>query len=248
MWTRFFGFLKNGNDYGLPKTFSRSAWLTGLGGFVVTYLSTFIFVHPLADTRICTGHLPDPSFAIIPLSRSWYFITHHLYIFMVLATGAALIVQAVVARDQRLVLRFLAALAFMAVMRGITIALFPLCRFTVETGTSALSHLPTVDLGFVQIPWRPFASNDLMFSGHVGAFILLSRATRPWPAAARWTIHAFQLAQIYGLLATRGHYLLDILVAFPCAYLADFLAVKTLSWLESRRAVRLGVPDASTTR
>jgi hypothetical protein len=66
-----------------------------------------------------------------------------------------------------------------------------------------------------------FASNDLLFSGHICELVLLIRATRSWPRAGRAVLWTYQILQIYGLLSGRGHYTVDIILAFPIAIFAD---------------------------
>jgi hypothetical protein len=38
----------------------------------------------------------------------------------------------------------------------------------------------------------------------------------------------FQILQAYGLIATRGHYTIDLVLAVPCAFFADSMAVELL--------------------
>ena len=95
--------------------------------------------------------------------------------------------------------------------------------------------MPTVTICSLTIPWRPFAVNDLIFSGHVGEMLLLVWITRSWPPAARGLIWIFQGLQVFGLLSTRGHYTVDLVLAVPCTYFADRVAVGLLTWMRASR-------------
>jgi hypothetical protein len=85
-----------------------------------------------------------------------------------------------------------------------------------------------------------------LFSGHVGEFLLLLRLTRSWPRWPRAVLAVFSVLQIYGLLATRGHYTVDIILAFPCAYFADRMAVHVLALVARRAAppAAVSAPEA----
>jgi hypothetical protein len=153
-----------------------------------------------------------------------------------LAAMAAVFTQAFLG-DHRPVLRWGLGLAVCGVFRAVTVLAIPLCRWTRQPGTAALPHVPTLDLGFIEIPWRMFASNDLLFSGHVCELILLLRATRSWPAWARAILWAFQILQIIGLIVGRGHYTVDIVMAIPVAVFADHASFQIARWFGDRRAV-----------
>jgi uncharacterized membrane protein len=56
-----------------------------------------------------------------------------------------------------------------------------------------------------------------------------------WPRPARIALVVFQVLQAYALIATRGHYTVDVLLAVPCAYFADGMSLWLLGRL-SRRA------------
>jgi hypothetical protein len=214
----------------LPSRLPLRVWLCAIAAFIAAYGTMWSIVHVRADTRPCLVHLPDPFFDLIPYDRSWYYVSHDVYFVFTAGAVIGLLYQAV-RGDHRGIVRWGTALTFQAIMRSITITLLPICRITVAPGTIALKEIPTLDLGFFEIPWRVWASNDLIFSGHVGEFLLLYWATRSWPAKVRVLLVLFQLLQAYALLATRGHYAIDLLIAIPCAYLADGLAMRCLVWL-----------------
>jgi hypothetical protein len=86
-------------------------------------------------------------------------------------------------------------------MRMATLYLIPLCRPTVAAGDPGPLHaFTTVSLQFFTIPLRPFALNDLVFSGHVGILLLILYATPHWPMAVRVSTASFLVLMIYGLL------------------------------------------------
>jgi hypothetical protein len=212
---------------------SLAVWAFALFVFIAVYFFMFSYVHVVADTRLCLLRLDDPLMALVPHDPRWLFITVDVYTVITLVALAALFAQAYLG-DHRPVVRWGLGLAVCGVFRAATILLVPLCRWTRQPGTAALSSVPTLDLGFVEIPWRMFASNDLLFSGHVCELILLLRATRSWPAWARAILWAFQILQIIGLISGRGHYTVDIVVAIPVAICADHAAFHILRWLKVR--------------
>jgi hypothetical protein len=123
-------------------------------------------------------------------------------------------------------------------MRALTMVLLPLCRATVEVGHRAREVVPTLDLGFARIPWLTWATNDLMFSGHVCEFLVLYLAVRrSWPRGALAALIAFQILEALALVITRGHYTVDVVVAIPFAFLADRLALGVLGLVGRRRAL-----------
>jgi hypothetical protein len=213
----------------LPARLPWSIWLTTALAFVCAYGLLFTVVHPYVDTRVCVAQLPDPLFWLIPYDVRWYRISHDLFYVVTVACLAVLAGQAV-RGEHRALVRFAAGISVQAVMRAITLVLLPLCRITVAPGTAALTVVPTIDLGFMHLPWRSWATNDLVFSGHVGEFLILSLAVRPfWPGRARLALGLFQVLQAVALIATRGHYTVDIVIAVPFAFCADRLAVAALA-------------------
>jgi len=214
---------------GLPRTFPLAVWVGSIGALLATYGFVFIVVHPVADTRVCVAHLPDPLFALIPLDRAWHLVTHEVFIVGQLLGLTAVLAQAFFQRDHRLAIRWINGVWITGLQRAVCILLIPVCKITRPVGVAPLVQPPMIDLGFVEIPFHLFANNDLVFSGHVSEFFLLYRVTRSWPTWARVALLVFQVVQIYGLLATRGHYTIDILLAFPCAYLADRIALRLLA-------------------
>ncbi len=214
----------------LPPRLPARVWAMAVASFLAVYLFTFTVVHVIADTRPCQLRLDDPFFAILPHDPRWLFVTVDLYTVITLVAMAAVFTQAFLG-DHRPVIRWGLGLAICGAFRACTILLVPLCRYTREPGTAALAEIPTLDLWLFEIPWRMFASNDLLFSGHVCEFVLLIRATRSWPSWARAILWLFQVLQIVGLLLGRGHYTVDILIAFPIAIAADHLSQRIVSQL-----------------
>lgn len=190
------------------------------------------------------GHLPDPLYPLIPLDQRWFVISVDMYTWLTVGITLALFAQAYLG-DHRPILRWGVALAAVGLLRGLTILMVPICRANVPEGTCVLQSVPYADLGVVSIPWRMWASNDLLFSGHVSEFFLFLRATRSWPRSARMAIWAYQIAQCYALLATRGHYTIDLILAIPCAYFADRMALKYMRWMARRsEPAQERLPDA----
>jgi hypothetical protein len=222
-----------------PGRWAGWVWALAIGGFFASYSFLFSVVHPLVDTRPCLVKLDDPVMRLVPKIQALFFVTHELY-YVFTAMGAAALIARAVRKDEAPLLRFGVALSLQALLRSLTLWLTPLCRATMEPGTIPFLEAPTVDLGFARIPWRMWADNDLLFSGHAGEFFLLHLATRHWPRWARLVFLAFQLAQAFSLVATRGHYTLDIVVAIPCAFFVDALAVGLLRRTGPRAGGRPG--------
>jgi hypothetical protein len=220
----------------LPSRLPVRAWVLTLVAFLLTYMFMFSVVHVLADTRPCTGRIDDPLFRLVAQDLRWFFVTHTVY-YVVNGCGTVAFLWCAWKGDHRPFVRFILGLTLQAAMRSITIWLTPLCRWTVAPGTIVLTEVPTLDLGLFHLPFRGWATNDLVFSGHIGEFLLMMWAAgRSWPAPARWGLIIFQLLQAYGLLATRGHYAIDLVVAVPCAFLANYLAMRALHLVASNRA------------
>lgn len=220
----------------LPRRFSTKVWFLAAITFLSSYGFMWSYVHVVADTRPCGLRLDDPLFALIPYDGDWYLISKHLY--KALTVGAlGLLAWHAWRGDQRPLVRWGVALSFQAMLRSVCILLLPLCRSPRPPGDIVLKTVPTIDLGFVEIPWRMHAVNDLVFSGHVGEFLLLTWATRGFPRSFRVALILFQILQVFALIGTRGHYTIDIFLAVPCAFFADAVAVRVLYWL-SRDAKR----------
>src|SRR5262249_20170709 len=164
----------------LPPRLPWTAWGLATTAFVCVYFWLFSFVHVHADTTACQLRLDDPLYRIIPLNLWWDAITVWTYMYLTGTCVLVMIVQATLG-DQRPLVRFGTGLAIMGLIRGLCILLVPLCRVNSEPGTATFTTTPLLDLGFTQIPWRMWAKNDMLFSGHVGEFILLLRLTRSWP-------------------------------------------------------------------
>ena len=213
----------------LPAQLPRAVWVATVLAFVMAYGFLFSVVHPYVDTRACVAQLPDPLFALIPYHHAWYLVSHELFYIVTGICLGALLRQSV-RGDHRALVRFGAGISLQAVLRSITLVLLPLCRATVAPGHAAITLVPTIDLGFGHLPWRPWATNDLVFSGHVAEFLILSLAVRPfWPRWARVALTVFLVLQAVALVATRGHYTVDIVIAVPFAFFADRVTVAVLT-------------------
>jgi hypothetical protein len=224
----------------LPARLPARVWVATTLAFVAAYGFLFTVVHPLVDTRRCLTQLPDPLFAILPYDHAWYLVSHELFYLVTVVSLTALVART--ARgDHWPLVRFAAGISLQAALRSITLALLPICRATVQPGHAALDHVPTLDLGLLRIPWRTWATNDLVFSGHVGEFLILSFAVwRVWPRRARAALVAFQLLQAVALIATRGHYTVDIVIAIPFAFFADRVTIGALTlWARAPRAAAI---------
>jgi len=213
---------------GLSPAYSWRVWAFVLSTFIVVHYLLFGIVDNIIDTRLCIGYSPDPLFRFIPLDTRWYLVTRWLYIGMIIAATTAVLVQTYRGVHTP-ALRWALALCFMTSMRMVTLLTIPLCRITVTPfGPPPIPSTQMLDLHFFSVPFRMFAQNDLVYSGHTAVFLLLLMATRTWFKIARIWVGIYLALMIYGLLATRDHYTVDILLAFPCAFFANFLAVKIL--------------------
>jgi hypothetical protein len=217
----------------LPMRLPGAAWVIAFLPVLGVYFFMFTVVHVVADTRLCLVRLDDPLMALVPHDPRWLFITVDVYVAISIAALAALLAQAALG-DHRPLVRVGTGLAICGSFRAATILLVPICRWTLEPGTAALASVPTLDLGVFAIPWRVFASNDLLFSGHVCEMILLIRATRSWPSGVRALLWAYQILQIVGLIGGRGHYTVDLLVAIPVAICADHAAYQIVRRLTNK--------------
>jgi hypothetical protein len=212
----------------LPVRLTYTTWVVTFLAFILMYFFMFSVVHPTADTRPCLLRLDDPLYPLVPYNRGWAFVTMTCYVVITLTAGFALLGQAYLG-DHRPILRWIGGLTIQGMLRSATILLVPFCKETVSPGTQVLATMPTTTFFGFTFPWRPFATNDLLFSGHVGEFLLLMRVTRSWPPAVRAFLWGYQILQVYGLLATRTHYTVDMIVAIPCAFFADRMAVAMLT-------------------
>jgi hypothetical protein len=208
----------------LARSYGWPVWAAVFSALAAVHALLFGVVHNYVDTRACIGYSPDPVLELIPFDVRWEIVTVDLYVAFSIAAAAALLVQA--ARGNHgPALRFALALAFMTSMRMATLLMIPLCGPTVPLGgPPPLASPSMLHLGFVSVPWRMFAANDMVYSGHTSFFLLLLLATRAWARAARVALAVFVLVMMYGLLAARNHYAIDLLLAFPCSYFADMVA------------------------
>lgn len=223
---------------GVPMRLPPWVWVAIAVGFAIAYGIMFTVVHVAADTRPCVAQLPDPLFGMIRYDPRWFYFSHQVYYVFTFGGLGALFYGAIRHGNHAPLGRFAAGLSIQAALRCATVILLPICRATVAPGTIVLAEVPTLDLYFFQVPWRLWAVNDLIFSGHVGEFLLMFWATRHWPRWSRVSLVVFQVLQAYALLATRGHYLIDILLAIPCAYMADGVSVWLLSHVGRRARAR----------
>jgi hypothetical protein len=212
----------------LPARFAGWIWALVATAFLCAYGFLFSVVHPYIDTRRCVAPLPDPLFQLLPYDPRWYRVSHELFYVVTVVVLVALLAQA--ARgEQRPILRFALGISIQAPLRALTMVLLPLCRATVLAGHAARDVVPTLNLGFARVPWLTWATNDLVFSGHVAEFLILTFAVRAfWSRRALAGLAVFQVLEALALVITRGHYTADVVIAVPFAFLADRLAVDAL--------------------
>ena len=224
----------------LPRRFPITVWVTVATVMVLVYVVLWGFVHIYVDTRICLTTLPDPLFAILPEDQRWTLFTHEIFSAATFITVAAAGVQAWQS-DHRPLLRFAGAMTVQAALRSVTLLLTPICHPSVAPGHAALTSFPSHHVFGFTFSWRPWATNDLMFSGHVGQMLLFSLAVNgTWPRTARLALVAFQLADVVALASCREHYTIDMIVAVPCAFFADRVACALLAmWTRRRASIRV---------
>lgn len=188
---------------------------------VVVHYTLFGIVHNMVDTRVCIGYSPDPIFSLIPRDDRWLFVTRTLYETMCYICTVAVITQAVRGTHTPM-LRWSIALCFMSTMRMCTLLLIPLCRPTVAAfAPPPLASPAMINLHFFSVPWRVYALNDVIYSGHTSLFLTLLFCTNTWQTIYRILVGIFLAVMIYGLIACRDHYTVDILLAVPCSFFAD---------------------------
>ena len=209
-------------------------WVAVFSGFVLVHSVLFSVVDNVVDTRACIGYSPDPLYRFIPFDTRWTLVTYGVYLILIPVCAVSALVKAV-RGVHTLAVRWTLALTFMTLIRMGTVLMIPMCRPTVSVwGPAPLAGPQMVDLHMLRIPWRVFTVNDMVYSGHTAIFLLLLLAAGSWCRMARIGLVAFMAAMIYGLLATRDHYTVDILLAFPCGFFADYLAVRILRGLGPR--------------
>jgi hypothetical protein len=213
---------------GISARYPWYIWFLVIATFAVVHYILWGFVHNYVDLRVCIGFSPDPLLRIIPYDERWTFVTRQMYTAILIIAMLVVFYQGF--RGQHVpALRWGLALIFMSALRMATLVLIPLCRPTVAPfGPPPLSHMAMVNLHFFSVPWHLFAFNDVVYSGHSAAFITLLLATNAWPNYVRWGVGIFLMFMIYGMLAMRDHYTVDILLAFPCSYFSDMIAVSIL--------------------
>ena len=214
-------------------------WGAAVAVLLIVHFALFGYVQNLVDMRPCIGYSPDPLMRLIPFDERWTIVTRPLYLWIGTIVGLFLITQAVKGRQFPL-LRLTIASSITSSIRMATLYLIPLCRSTVAAGAPPpLRAVTTINLHLFSIPFRPFALNDLVFSGHVGIYLLILYATPHWPRPVRLAIGFFLLLMIYGLIATRDHYTVDILLAVPCSFFADRMAVTLVQEIAQTRSGRI---------
>ena len=224
---------------GLAERYPWYIWFLIITTFAVVHYILWGFVHNYVDLRVCIGFSPDPLLKIIPYDERWTFVTRDMYVAILLIAMVVVFYQGFRGKHTP-ALRWGLALTFMSALRMATLMLIPLCRPTVQPfGPPPLSQMAMVNLHFFSVPWHLFAFNDVVFSGHSSAYITLLLATNRWPNFVRWGVGIFLAFMIYGMLAMRDHYIVDILLAFPCSYFSDMIAVSILRALNPahRRAM-----------
>jgi PAP2 superfamily C-terminal len=178
--------------------------------------------------RVCIGYSPDPFLKLIPFDVRWFFVTRQLYLIAILIAFLLFLWESL-RGVQTPLLRWGLSLAFMTSLRIATVTMIPLCRSTLQPGgTPPLGRPDMLNLHYFSIPFRAFALNDLVYSGHTAVFILVFLSSGTWNRKGRWAVALFLMVMMYALIGTRGHYSVDILLAFPCATFADRLAVAAL--------------------
>jgi hypothetical protein len=218
--------------FGLEQRYRWPVWVAILSLFVVVHYTLFGFVHNYVDLRVCIGYSPDPLLKVIPFDMRWIIVSRDFYLWITLIVSAVFIVQSFRGTHSG-ALRFALALCFMTSMRMACLISIPLCRPTVQAlAPPPLASPQMLNLHFFSVPWRVFALNDLVYSGHTALFLLMLLSSRTWAPLVRIGIGVFLAFMIYSLLATRDHYSIDILLAFPAAFFANFLAVSILRGLK----------------
>ena len=218
--------------------FAWSAWSAALVVLVVVHLALFGYMQNLVDIRPCIGYSPDPLMKVIAVDHRWQIVTVTLYLWVAVTILLAMIYQAIRGLHYPLMLLIVAS-SITSTMRIATLYLLPLCNPLVAPGGSPpLQTNSTVDLGFFLLPFRPFAVNDLVFSGHIGIYLLIFYTAWHWPDRIRLALVGFIILMMYGLIATREHYTIDLLLAIPCSFFAYSVAKFLLVQLSRTRLVR----------
>jgi hypothetical protein len=213
---------------GLAIRYPWPVWVAVMSAFALVHCTLFGYVHNAVDLRVCSAYSPDPFLRFVPFDSRWTLVTHDLYLAMTLAVSAVVIVQAIYGVHTP-ALRLALSLCFMTSMRMATLLMIPLCRPTVKAfAPPPLASPQMLNLHFFSIPWRVFALNDLVYSGHTALFVLVLLISGTWFVLARLGVAVFLVLMMYGLLAARDHYSVDLLLAFPCAFFANALAVRIL--------------------
>ncbi len=214
--------------FGLEQRYGWPVWVAILSLTAVVHYTLFGIVHNYVDMRVCIGYSPDPLLKIIPFDTRWSLISRDFYFWITIDVSLAFIVLSFLGTHSG-ALRFALALCFQTLLRMACLIAIPLCRATVQAGAPPpLASPQMLNLHFFSVPWRVFALNDLVYSGHTALFLIMLLSSRTWMPMVRAGIAVFLVFMVYALLATRDHYTIDILLAFPAAFFANFLAVSIL--------------------
>jgi hypothetical protein len=214
-------------------------WVAALLVLIGVHTILFGYMQNLVDLRPCIGYSPDPLMKLIAIDERWQFVTITLYLWVAVGVLLVIIYQAVRGLHYPLMLLMMAS-SITSTIRIVTLYLLPLCNPLVTPGGAPpLTASATVNLYFVQFPFRPFAVNDLVFSGHIGIYMLLLYVTPHWSTKVRIALAAFIVLMMYGLIATREHYTIDLLLAIPCSFFAYSIARQLL-----KQSSRIGFTGA----
>ncbi len=227
--------ISTGVEASLPERYGWRTWALVLISVLVVHSVLFGIVHNLVDMRVCAVHLPDPLYGLVRFDARWTIVTVQAYAVAAVAILCGMLYGAMRGR-QAPMLRLGVAVCLQSLLRCCTLLMLPACRATIPLGTPGPLHVFALnDPGFYALGMRGFALNDLVFSGHTGLFLLFLYATPAWPRPVRLSIACFTLLMVYGLLATREHYTIDILLAIPCSFFADRMALTLIG--DGNRAV-----------
>ncbi len=222
-------------DNDKPERYGWQTWTAVLCSILAVHYVLFGVVHNLVDMRVCAVHLPDPLYRVIRFDPRWTAVTIESYAIVAIAIVCGLLRGALRGRQMPM-LRLGVALCIESSLRAATLMLLPVCRANIPLGTPGPLHaLPVSDPRFFALGLRGFAVNDLVFSGHTGLFLLFLYATPAWPRPIRSLIACFTLLMVYALLATREHYTIDILLAVPCSFFADRMALALIGLVPNAR-------------
>ncbi len=227
-------------ETGLRNRYGWRTWVLVLFSVLVVHYVLFGIVHNLVDMRVCAVHLPDPLYrarsastrAGLPVTVAG--VRHRC--------GRRSCAGCCLRRAAREATADAAAWEWRSASSrrcaAAALLLLPACRATIPLATPGPLHAcyaHEATRGFIALGIRGFAVNDLVFSGHTGLFLLFLYATPAWPRPIRSLIACFTLLMVYALLATREHYTIDILLAAPCSFFADRMALELIGLVPNTR-------------